>query len=895
MRELLEKLGIDDLLQGEELIVALEKEKQKYLRRLNNVIGNQIQEHRTLSILEKIEEAQKALANSSAGDISNYNPTDLNTGLMADKMMSIDDVSFSQNLPSQSDAKYNAEVKAPSDTSDLYRDILKKAKSIVSKKPLTPTDIVFSNFKEGNIDQQNEKIERVTHAIVFGADNNYSQTNLAMWMLLTSIFQVLWLDAPEDEQNLFMVKEMLDSGVDGIISWEVEWRTDLDRFFELLEDSNPDNIALKSYVNYLKLAKHNEDNVVKAAQELFYYIGKLDNLFQNVPREKLDEASKNLAELICATYSHKHNLDSDVIENYINELYLIIKGIATNKGSAPFNVFELLKAVKEWKCNPPIPNFNLYVETYIDLVIDFSTEFQSNPEIFHKYIEAGMPISGLTKEQLQMCFDNFKVAHGYQTTEQVPAKAEIPGATKKSVGTVKSVSIGELVLFGGYDWRVLDVQDGKALLLSEKVIEEHPYNVDYESITWEFCSLRKYLNIEFYNELCDAKKDIIEICNSNSNNPWFGTNGGNKTFDKVFILSLDEVVKYFGDSGDLINRKDWLYKNDKPVLANGEGVFVHDRYDGARIAFDGNKEPVWWWLRSSGDADDKAAFVFDDGSIRVSGEFVDDEQVGVRPALWVDLHSKEIEQNQKGVSSGAVTKDEVTTSGQNSVNQIIQEANAGNPESQYILGNYYYNGEQGLSKNDAEALRWWHMAADQGLVQAQYSVRLKSKAEIFEELSQNISGRIKKKFPEGHLLYTFLEGDVMKQFSKASKYYITSENKKSISLFFAWLADGQDNSELKADEFPILLHDSTLKQNGKKGFVITNKAIYTSMKGKHIKLEDVSKIRDENYKVILNDTIILETLGDRKEIRIFLSEVIPYIAKYQAKQDALLTNKSGGN
>ena len=44
-------------------------------------------------------------------------------------------------------------------------------------------------------------------------------------------------------------------------------------------------------------------------------------------------------------------------------------------------------------------------------------------------------------------------------------------------------NIGDIIQFGGHDWRVLDVRDGKALLLSDKIIEKRPYHDEYEDVT----------------------------------------------------------------------------------------------------------------------------------------------------------------------------------------------------------------------------------------------------------------------------------------------------------------------------------------------------------------------------------------------------------------------------
>jgi len=287
-----------------------------------------------------------------------------------------------------------------------------KAASIAGKT-FSPADAAFGVFVGGTEDQQNDKIEKVAHSAVFGVDKSYSLPNIALWLFLTSLFQYLWFEAPENEQNLFMVKELIDAGVNE----ELDWQSDLDRLFKLLEDKAPNHIALKNYQRYKALARHNVPEIVDAAQGLFYYIGKLDHLFRQVPKTRTREASRNLSALICTAYSYKQNLNPRIIKAYIDELSTIISGIAENKGSAPFNIFELVKSVKEWICKTPIQDFNANVGAYLDFMILFSTEFHDDPKVFHKYIEAGMPISGLTSDQLKKCVENFKVAQGYAEVE----------------------------------------------------------------------------------------------------------------------------------------------------------------------------------------------------------------------------------------------------------------------------------------------------------------------------------------------------------------------------------------------------------------------------------------------------------------------------------------------
>ncbi|MCL1792277.1 MAG: DUF6273 domain-containing protein [Oscillospiraceae bacterium] len=203
------------------------------------------------------------------------------------------------------------------------------------------------------------------------------------------------------------------------------------------------------------------------------------------------------------------------------------------------------------------------------------------------------------------------------------------------------MNTGDIIKFGGYDWRVLDVQDGKALLLSDKIIEKREYHDEYEDVTWETCELRKYLNEEFYNKFNETEKSMIARTTiANDDNLWFDISGGNATDDKIFLLSLEEADKYFGNSGDYQNMKRLNWDGNK-LFAHDYGYYLSNEYDKDRVAEFENNQNKWncWWLRSPGRWYDFAAFVSGRGAIHVVGEHVEYEcaYFGVRPALWVNL------------------------------------------------------------------------------------------------------------------------------------------------------------------------------------------------------------------------------------------------------------------
>ena len=72
--------------------------------------------------------------------------------------------------------------------------------------------------------------------------------------------------------------------------------------------------------------------------------------------------------------------------------------------------------------------------------------------------------------------------------------------------------VGHYVSFGKYEqdnntsngkekieWLVLEVKDGKALVISKYALDCKPYNTSSTNVTWETCSLRNWLNNDFIN------------------------------------------------------------------------------------------------------------------------------------------------------------------------------------------------------------------------------------------------------------------------------------------------------------------------------------------------------------------------------------------------------------
>lgn len=204
------------------------------------------------------------------------------------------------------------------------------------------------------------------------------------------------------------------------------------------------------------------------------------------------------------------------------------------------------------------------------------------------------------------------------------------------------IRVNDKITFGDYEWCVLDIKHSTALIITEDMIELRTYHNKSGDITWAGCELRKYLNDEFLKNFTEKDKArIILTTLVNLDNPWFGTIGGDNTIDKIFLLSIEDVVcKYFGDSSKNLQipkgkYKYWFTRKD---VNNAKRISAYCGYT------------WWWWLRSPGRKQVKAVYVHGDGNIGIQGNNAfkcnlsgvyhpvnKDVRGGVRPALWLKL------------------------------------------------------------------------------------------------------------------------------------------------------------------------------------------------------------------------------------------------------------------
>ena len=207
-------------------------------------------------------------------------------------------------------------------------------------------------------------------------------------------------------------------------------------------------------------------------------------------------------------------------------------------------------------------------------------------------------------------------------------------------------------------WRVLNVSDGKALLLADKCLDYSPYHSTWEEVTWETCSLRKYLNSKFKETaFSQTEQELIEPTNviNTRANPYSQASGGNNTIDEVFLLDIYETTKRdygFCEEPDDVAKT--IYEYDSGMLSNTRKC-VYTDYTNDGGTYDFKTEYLYsscWWLRSPGvslcDTTHYATYV-QYGCIFYTDDFIKPlYTMAVRPAITINIEDDSTIYNKVG-------------------------------------------------------------------------------------------------------------------------------------------------------------------------------------------------------------------------------------------------------
>ena len=213
---------------------------------------------------------------------------------------------------------------------------------------------------------------------------------------------------------------------------------------------------------------------------------------------------------------------------------------------------------------------------------------------------------------------------------------------ERYIEIIRSAAVGDTFFLGTYEqdndesngpekieWIVLAKEDDRLLVLSKYALDFQQYNTRMMKITWDSCSLRKWLNDSFLNTAFreDEKANIPTVVVSADKNPDYSASPGIDTRDRVFLLSIPEFDEYYS-SDAAIQCKPTAYAKSLGCLISEKGT-------------------CWWWLRSpggyasnysywGGGATYRASLVTTAGSVNTYGYTVSD-YAAIRPAMWIEI------------------------------------------------------------------------------------------------------------------------------------------------------------------------------------------------------------------------------------------------------------------
>ena len=260
-----------------------------------------------------------------------------------------------------------------------------------------------------------------------------------------------------------------------------------------------------------------------------------------------------------------------------------------------------------------------------------------------RYLHA---IALIDEGKIVEAYESLLAMNGYKDSAE--KAADIYEAYKQA--RLSMAEAGDYVLFGNYEqdnnttngkehieWLVLAKKNNKILVISKYVLDCQQFNTKLKDVTWETCTLRKWLNSDFISAaFSEDEQALIQITNvSADKNPSYDTDPGKTTKDKIFLLSLKEENQYFASDKERMCHA--------TAYAKAQGAFTSDDW-----MVDGEATTGMWWLRTPGSAQRYFGFVDTDGRIFgfieasgviAPGRNVDSDVICVRHAVWIDLDS----------------------------------------------------------------------------------------------------------------------------------------------------------------------------------------------------------------------------------------------------------------
>ena len=160
-------------------------------------------------------------------------------------------------------------------------------------------------------------------------------------------------------------------------------------------------------------------------------------------------------------------------------------------------------------------------------------------------------------------------------------------------------------------------------LISKYCLDYQLYHNVNTAITWENSSSRNWLNTTFYNSAFSQREKelIINSYLTNHDSIYGNVDGGNNTYDHVFLFSVNEAQTYFSSNN--------ARKAQATQYALSKGAY-----------FNKSTNSVTWLLRTPGDSANVVSYVRLPGDIDLDYIRYSDDAfyyAALRPAIWVDI------------------------------------------------------------------------------------------------------------------------------------------------------------------------------------------------------------------------------------------------------------------
>lgn len=212
-------------------------------------------------------------------------------------------------------------------------------------------------------------------------------------------------------------------------------------------------------------------------------------------------------------------------------------------------------------------------------------------------------------------------------------------------------------------WRVIDENEGKLLLLSDKLLDSFSYNYNPDhavltDVTWENSSIRAFLNdreagfLTMFTEDELARMQTTHLENKSANQELMAQWGsfedqGDKTYsdlsvqsrpddpdtdDKVFLLSYQEVLRCFGEPTEEPTEEEYPFSDMKMNPAWKAYVT-----DAVRTGYFGDDRSGAWMTRTlcnSHTEEDMVVYISGSGQVFDYYTYV---PLFIRPAVWVSV------------------------------------------------------------------------------------------------------------------------------------------------------------------------------------------------------------------------------------------------------------------